>query len=113
MCLLSGLHLDMLVAKDKDTMVSCCGHCVNKIVDKICILLDYPENIDRVCNRFLSCYANVWCFKRELGNWVHVQGNKLSSIFTRKYIQCPQSKSFLFNVLFYYVSEAIFHALSL
>ena len=62
------LLLDMLVAKGKDAMVSFCGHCVNKIADKICILLEYPENIARVCNRFLSCYANIWYFKRELGN---------------------------------------------
>ena len=78
------LHLDMLVAKDKDTLVSCCGHCVNKIVDKICIFPEYPENIDRVCNRFLSCYSNIWCFLERTG--------KLGKCSRRQVIQHLYSK---------------------
>ena len=78
------LHLDMLVAKDKDTVVSCYGHYVNKIVDKICMLPEYPENIDDVCNRFLSCYANIWCFLEVIG--------KLGKCSRRQVIQYLHSK---------------------
>ena len=40
-------------------MVSSCADCIGKILEKISELSEYPENIDRVCNRF-CCYTNIW-----------------------------------------------------
>ena len=48
-------HLDMLLAKDNNVLVSCCGHCLNKIADRICILPNYPEDMNCVCNNFNKC----------------------------------------------------------
>ena len=72
------LYLDMLVAKNKDTVVSYCEYCIDKIVAKICILPGYPENINHVCNRFLSCYTNIWCFLEGTGKL-----GKCSSFFAK------------------------------
>ena len=56
----SYLHLAVVVAKENGCVVSACADCIGKIVEKTSELPEYPENIDRVCNRFCFCYTNIW-----------------------------------------------------
>ena len=54
------LHLDMFVAKGNETVVSSCANCINQIIEKICIVPEFPE--DRVCNIFAICYCKILSF---------------------------------------------------
>ena len=53
----SQLHLAVV---ENGCVVSVCTECVGKIVEKTSELSEYPENIDRVCNRSCYCYTNIW-----------------------------------------------------
>ena len=99
------LNLDMLVAKDKDIMVFCCGHCVNKIGDKICIFPEYPENIDCVCNRFPSCYANIWCFLEGIGKLCKFSGRQVIQYLHLKVypVPSPDNKVFCNMCMCYFI----------
>ena len=56
----SYLRLAVVIAKENGCVVSACAESIGKIVDRLCILPEYPENIDCVCNRFFFyCYANM------------------------------------------------------
>ena len=52
----SYLRLAVVIAKENGCVVSACAESIGKIVDRLCILPEYPENIDCVCNRFFFCY---------------------------------------------------------
>ena len=54
------LHLDMFVAKGNETVVSSCANCINQIIEKICIVPEFPE--DCVCNIFAICYCKILSF---------------------------------------------------
>ena len=48
----SYLRLAVVIAKENGCVVSACAESIGKIVDRLCILPEYPENIGCVCNRF-------------------------------------------------------------
>ena len=78
----SYLHLAVVIAKENGCVVSTCADCIGKIVEKTSELPEYPENNDRVCNRFCSCYTNIWilfskmkelkkCSRRSIIQYLH------------------------------------------
>ena len=54
-----SLHLVVIIAKENNVVVPACDDCLKKIVHRLCILPEYPENIGYVCNRFHVCYSRV------------------------------------------------------
>ena len=51
------IHLGMFVAKKNDIVVSCCRHCLHKILIKTCVTPNYPD--DDVCTTFCKCYVKI------------------------------------------------------
>ena len=54
------LLVDMFVAKGNKTVVSSCTNCINQIIEKICVVPEFPE--DRVFNIFSICYCKILSF---------------------------------------------------
>ena len=54
-----SLHL---VQKKNDLLVSACVDYFKKTVNRLNILLEYPEKIGCVCNCFHICYSRIWSF---------------------------------------------------
>ena len=51
------IHLDMFVAKKNDIFISCCGHCLHKILIKTWVTPNYSD--DNVCITFCKRYVKI------------------------------------------------------
>ena len=56
----SYLHLVVVIAEKNGCVVSACAECFGKIVDRLSMLPEYPENIDCICNCFFYCCTSIW-----------------------------------------------------